>query len=142
MTMNLRKSGLTIGAALFAATLLVFAVTPAHAVSQGLKLNIPFDFYAGDQQMPAGAYVIRTNANGLVQITNIDRHASAVLITYNVTNSRRANTARVIFNQYGSETFLSEMWLTGQNEGLKPTLTNRERELAAVSTPVRVAIAR
>jgi len=141
--MNLRKSGLTIGAALFAATLLALAAaTPAQALSQGLKVNIPFDFYAGNHYMPAGEYLIETIASGTIQLTNKDRHAVAALITFNVSNGRRAHSAQVIFNKYGNDTFLSEMWWTGQRDGVKPMLTNRERELAAVTTPVRIAIAR
>jgi len=142
MTMNLRRSGLTIGAALCAATLLAFAATPAQAQSGALKVNIPFDFYAGDQQLPAGTYTIQPVASGTVILKSAERHASAALIGFYVSNPRRSNTARVIFNQYGSETFLSELWWTGQRDGLKPMPTNRERELAAVGSPLRIAIVR
>ncbi len=140
--MNSKRSRLTIGAALFAGTLLVISVTPAQAQTGILRVNIPFGFYAGEQQMPAGEYIVEMIANGAVKVANLDTHAAAAFLTFRVTNNNRAGSAKLVFNRYGDEHFLSEMWWTGQRDGLKQVTSKRELELAAVSTPVRIAVVR
>ena len=138
--MNSRKSILSIGAAMFAGVLLDVSAVPAQAQSEVLRVNVPFSFYFGDQHLPPGEYIFTPLPNGLVKIADSENKPSVTLITFRVSNGKRANTAKVVFNQYGEDTFLSEMWWTGTHDGYRPMQSKRERELAKSSSPIRIAV--
>jgi hypothetical protein len=133
--MNANRSGVAIRVAFVAAAAILFLVGTTQAQSGTLRATMPFSFYAGDQLLPAGEYEIRAVGNGVVKISNYDAHKSVVFFTFGV-NHVAANpvSAKLVFNRYTDDYFLSEMWWEGA-DGRKSMPTKRETELAKTITP-------
>ena len=121
----------------------VNAQTPSR-----VEVNIPFDFSAGKATLKAGAYSIkRTSANALA-IRSADGKTTA-LVNAPLTVGARDSKAgeRLVFNQYGDQYFLSQVWLsvdTGRQLLTSGTETKTARDYRLASNnakPQRVEIA-
>jgi hypothetical protein len=135
---SMKKQILTVAAAL-AFTALAPAQIHAQEVAQA---KVPFAFQAGNAMMPAGEYQIRRalpSNRDVQQIRRVDSSASTFVFT-NATESRNKNTeARLIFHCYSNECFLSEIW-TGSREGMKLTVSRREKEVSRVDAENELAV--
>lgn len=132
---------MSMGAALLTVTLFVISVGLAQAPSIPLRANIPFPFYTGETLLPAGEYEVRAVANNVMRIFGSEKHASAMFRTIGVNRAHQeyAN-AKLVFNKYGDQYLLSEMWWTGELTGRQLMPSNVERELARNVTPARVSV--
>jgi hypothetical protein len=139
--MNCKRTHLSIGAALLAATFWAISVGLAQAPSIPLKVNIPFSFYAGEKLLPAGEYQLMTVANGVMRIFGNAPDTSVMFPTIGVSRmtQQRAN-GKLVFNRYGEDYLLSEMWWTAEPHGRQLLPSNLERDLARNATPVRVSV--
>ncbi len=137
--MNATRSGVAIRVAFVAATAILFLAGTSQAQTGTLKATMPFSFYAGDQLLPAGEYEIKAIGNGVVKMSNYEAHMSVAFFTVGV-NHVTANpiSARLIFNRYSDDYFLSEMWWADQN-GRKSMPSKREAELAKTVSPEQTA---
>jgi hypothetical protein len=141
MIMNSTRSRVAIGAALLTATFFVFSVASAQGLSNRMRAKVPFDFTVGEHQLPAGDYEMQTVASGVVKLYNPETHDVMIFNAIRLGNPIRDSAkGKLVFHKYGDDYFLSEMWWTGTTDGLQPIQSKRERELARVSTPVRVSI--
>jgi len=121
----------------------VNAQTPSR-----VEVNIPFDFSAGKATLKAGAYSIRKTSGNVLAIRSVDGRTTA-LVNAPLTIGSRASKAgeRLVFNQYGDQYFLSQIWLTvdtGQQlfTSAAETKAAREYRLANKNAkPQRVEIA-
>jgi hypothetical protein len=137
---NVRRLQAAIGAAVLAGTFSLLTVNPAQAQSGRLTATIPFGFYAGDTLLPAGDYKIEKLESGVVRLSNRDTHESAMFHTMAMANAvREALSGELIFNRYGQQHFLTELWWPGQGNGRKTLPSKAERELAQAQTRVRIA---
>ena len=141
--MNSTRSRLAMGVALLMAAFFLFSVDSAQAQSGHLRAQIPFGFYVGESLLPAGEYELQVLENGVVRVFNQDNYASVMFNTVRSANpARQSGRAQVIFNRYGDDYFLSEMWWSDQRDAFKPLTSTRERHLARVSAPVRLSVVR
>ena len=133
--MNATRSSVVIRVAFVAATAILFLAATGQAQSGGLKANMPFGFYAGDQLMPAGEYEIHAFGNGGVKISNYDAHKAIVFFTVGLNQvTVDPISPRLVFNRYGEDYFLSEMWW-GSQGARKSVPSKSELRLAKVITP-------
>lgn len=93
-------------------------------------IRVPFDFVAGEKQMPAGLYTvrrIRSDAETALLIRSEDGRATAVLLT----NTGEANprTSALIFRQHGDRYFLAEVSMPGTASVRELPKTGTERRL-------------
>jgi hypothetical protein len=128
-------------------SLAVLAITlaaPLAAQTVTLKADIPFDFMVAGRTMPAGEYVFATLGSVAVwSVTSESRTRAALVLTAPGNGAAQAGTARVEFNRYGNEYFLS-----GVSDGISShsriiPMSRQERELsnrAAISRPDSVMI--
>ncbi|HEX6728749.1 MAG TPA: hypothetical protein VF074_02005, partial [Pyrinomonadaceae bacterium] len=58
-----------------------------------------------------------------------DGDLSAFLITTAVQARKTQNRTKLIFNKYGNQHFLSQIWITGNNSGRELVVQRQEREL-------------
>lgn len=131
-----------VGVLLTLAIVSVSAQTPT-----GAQVNIPFDFTAGKANLKAGTYTItRASANAL-KLRSADGEKT-VLINAPLTIGARDFKAgeRLVFNRYGTEFFLTQVWLTADSgRQLLPSSAEKSaaRELAKRKSdgPQRVEIA-
>ncbi len=89
-----------------------FAVANAQAPSK-VEVNIPFEFSAGNTTLPAGAYSIKRMSGNTVSLRSKDGHSSVILNAPVTQNSSDPNAVEhVVFERYGDQYALSQIWLT------------------------------
>jgi hypothetical protein len=114
-------------------TLSIFSVTSAASSTIKLKAHIPFAFYVGSAELPAGEYIF-----SLREIAPHSASASALavlrkdgtIITWLPTlpgSDCRTMEDRLQFNKYGNKYFLSKVESWGSQANLR--VTGAEREL-------------
>jgi hypothetical protein len=112
--------------ALFA-TVAVFAQGPNSLVA-----NVPFGFHVGNSMLPSGEYTVDTNvAPGLVRLRSADSKSAVMIFANNVQTNTAPSKGKLIFNKYGDEYFLSQIWKAGIETGCQLRKTKRELEVAA-----------
>lgn len=118
------------GFGLFSVLALVATAGAARAQSPArLALDVPFDFYVGDQLMPAGRYTVRravkdTDRTLVVAGENEGARAAGVTAPAEGRESRRG---ALVFHRYGGEYFLRSAWAAGEAEGREFRESKRER---------------
>jgi len=86
----------------------VNAQTPSR-----IEVNIPFDFSVGKATLKAGGYSIKRTSATALSLRSADGKTT-VLVNAPLTIGSRDSKAgeRLVFNQYGNQYFLSQIWLT------------------------------
>jgi len=115
---------------MFAITLTVASV---HAQNDGsFSVTIPFDFTAAGKTLPAGDYYVRPSLDGahvVMRIESKNGSLSVYLVTHGVRSADFQNESKLVFNRYGEQFFLSQVWAAGFNTGEELNKTSRERVL-------------
>lgn len=105
---------------LFSALALVAAVGTARAQSPvNISVDVPFDFYVGDQLMPAGRYTVKRAArdtNRALLIAGEDGGDRAAAMT-TPTVGREARQSALVFHRHGEQHYLRAAWTVGETEG-------------------------
>jgi hypothetical protein len=104
----------------------------AQTISSTLWADIPFEFMAGTNKLPAGTYNIDSPYPNVVRLQSTDRKASAMLIAHG-TSSAAQREGRLLFNKYGNQHFLANVQGPGTNVGLGLRPSAAEREMSAQS---------
>lgn len=94
--------------------------------------NIPFSFTVCHEQLPAGKYKVRPVSSAspnILLIASADNRPVEIVCTRDVQSQKRAATGKLIFNRYGNQYFLSELWLQGELTGSQIPKTDREEAL-------------
>jgi hypothetical protein len=128
---------------------LATAVVSANAQSnQKVVADIPFEFVAGNQAMPAGRYAFARETapeNGLV-VRKDEMKISALLMTSKIEPKSGETDARLIFHRYGERYFLVEVWSGANETGRQLAKSRQERaiesELASISSKSEWALSR
>jgi hypothetical protein len=112
--------------------LTAMASTRVAQAQQPLVVNIPFDFVAGNTQMPAGEYSVKTSGptSTTILIARNDSAASAFINTNAAVASEPKTESNLIFNRYGDRYFLSQVWTAGNACGRQLLKSTREKEMA------------
>jgi hypothetical protein len=97
-------------------------------------VDIPFDFTVGNKELKAGRYAVSritpNGPNGTLLIRNEDDHAAANFNVNGVTSKDDDSNARLVFNRYGKQYFLSQIFDGAGKEGYKLMKSKSEREAA------------
>ena len=102
--------------------------------SQSLTVQIPFGFHVGNSMLPAGEYTVSTDvAPGVVKVRSADAKSSVMILAMTTQAPAAPSEGKLIFNKYGDEYFLSQIWKAGNNRGNELRKTRREAEVAAVA---------
>jgi hypothetical protein len=111
--------------------LAALAVAGQASIVGTITVNIPFDFMVGEKKLPAGQYTIdRTNIRECLLISRIDRRANVLANTYPGRTSRKPSRVKLVFNRYGEQYFLSQVWGEGHTVAMQLSKSRAERELA------------
>jgi hypothetical protein len=104
-----------------------------------LVANIPFQFNVGDKAMPAGEYTVSqvnpSSDHAVLQLRSKDGKSTIMIQMTNMIG--KANeTALLVFNRYGSDSYFAEAWIPSDAGGLQAPKSKSERaarqELAGV----------
>jgi hypothetical protein len=142
--MNYAYRRLAVATAVATVSLLyLIAPTAVQAQSLQMTVKIPFDFYVGDEKLPAGDYkIMQQGIAGSSALLILGQNKSHPLVlTTPITNRYPDRNTSIIFNKYAGDMFLSEAHWRGADIGRKLPASALERELAKTSTPERVVAA-
>jgi len=121
---------------LLAVVMIVAASASVKAQSLQYKLtaNVPFDFTVSDKKLPAGKYSISraqtSNGDLVLQIVSADGQKNISRLTIPVITHKPMNQGTLVFNRYGNDYYLSEVWPAGGSTGRELPKSRTERELA------------
>lgn len=112
------------------AAALALAVAANAQVLHRVVVQIPFDFVAGEKQLPAGRYTVRrvsSDAESALVIRSEDGRTAALVLT----NRGEANprTAALVFRQRGGSHFLAEVSIPGTATARELPRSRAERRL-------------
>ena len=105
-----------------------------HAGS-GVTAEIPFPFHVGDSILPPGLYTTDRLASGdVLHLRSDDCKTSVLVLSTSVHPSDGPGQPRLVFNRYGNEYFLSQVWTGSGVAGREIRKTRRESQIAADAT--------
>lgn len=109
-----------------ALTIAVLAFVMNVSAQTKEKANVPFDFVAGDQALPAGTYAIDELASHVIGVRNTASNQEKMISMH---SAERLNdqSPKLVFHKYGDSYFLYQVW-TGSSEGLEINQSKREKE--------------
>jgi hypothetical protein len=121
--------------------LLVLAAVSINAqrlYDDSIALNIPFAFALGETNLPAGKYILRrivlpSSYDRLVIQSAEGRGASHTGMTRPNRTSDVQKQSNLVFNRYGDQYFLSQVWMAGSDTGRDLFQSRTERNLAKES---------
>jgi hypothetical protein len=124
----------------FFAVLMLAAAVNAQT-SRGIEVQVPFDFAAGQKQLPAGRYTVRRvrfdSASALLIKGEGNGAAAAVVLTNS--GGEDPSGASLTFRQHGERYFLAEVSMPGTASVREVPKSGgeraAEREWAAQSKP-------
>ncbi len=118
--------------------LAVALAAPLMAQSFVLKANVPFEFTVGDKAMPAGEYLLRSDASvPVVVLQGEASHAAAVTLMFHKelgATRDPASITRITFDRYGSHYFLREVDNGYTRTGYTVPMSHTERELSKTAS--------
>jgi hypothetical protein len=115
--------------------LTAMASTRVAQAQELLAVNIPFDFVAGNTQLPAGEYTVRDSAptHAIILISRKDSATSAFLVTNAAVSAEPQSESKLVFNRYGERYFLSQVWTEGNSQGRQLLKSGREKEMSQIA---------
>ena len=95
----------------------MLAMTSVSAQTTGkVEVKIPFDFTAGKATFKAGTYSIKRVSNNSVAIRSLDGKTTKLIDAPLAIGARDSKAGeRLVFNQYGDQYFLSQVWVEADN---------------------------
>jgi hypothetical protein len=132
-------------ASLLAAFLAVAPLAPAaHAQRQEMqaKVNVPFAFESGSKHYTAGVYTISGENQHVMLIRGASN--SGLAMTRLDQDSQPAKKGKAVFQKYGNEYILSEIWVAGKSEHVQFLKSKAESQLqitAKMPVPTEVELA-
>ena len=112
------------------AAALMLAVAANAQVLHTVTISVPFDFVAGEKQMPAGRYTVqrvKADAEGALLIRSEDGRLTAVVLTN--TGDKSPRSAALVFRQQGGRHFLAAVSMPGTASVRALPKTGAERRL-------------
>jgi hypothetical protein len=108
-----------------------------------LRANIPFTFIAGGVHLAAGEYHVYHPGNPyIIVIENRDATAHAMTYVRPSAINPAQNTTKLLFNKYGDQYFLAEIWTERNQEVHQCFKCRMEQTLIAKSKkPTTVVVA-
>jgi hypothetical protein len=115
-------------------SLLSLLLMAGSAIAQTIhvRANVPFNFSVGTKTLPAGAYEIKTISSDttMLLVQARDGKSSMIVGSDAAEALKGAEKTKLVFNRYGSQYFLAEIWVGGATLGRQLPKTSREKEVA------------
>jgi hypothetical protein len=99
-----------------------------------LKVDVPFEFVVGGMNLPAGQYHVLHIINpNWILLRSTDGRAKAVVYVQVSATTVGGSSSKLVFNRYGEQYFLSQVWTGQDNEVHECFKSSAERTLAGSS---------
>ena len=115
--------------------LLAVGVGQAQNESPVLKVRIPFTFNVGTQTFPAGQYSLRPLLQNTISLRDQAGQVLTNIGTNSVEASKAPTTVKLLFNEYGGQYFLAQIWQAGDSIGREVVRSSTEIEMARKYSP-------
>jgi hypothetical protein len=105
----------------------------AQAQTTHMKVTVPFEFTAGNVQLPAGVYEVTALGSWggpTLSLYNVNSKAGSVILSDSCRSQKPTASGKLIFYRYGHEYFLSEVWNRDSFVGSQIKINPRQTELA------------
>jgi hypothetical protein len=109
----------------------VIGTSSATAQSQALRANIPFEFRADAQLLPAGTYTITKVTPVTLRLENERGHG--IFIAAGPESVRMSESSLFVFHKYGHQSFLAGAYWSGSSVRLNIPPSKAEREVARIA---------
>ncbi len=111
---------------------LLLATASAYAQTGVVKANVPFDFIVNQTELPAGQYTIQNMGatGGPMVIESRDLTLTKVALPNDCQANKVPEKTKLIFHRYGSQYFLAQVWVAGNDRGRELPSSRREAEVA------------
>jgi hypothetical protein len=107
---------------------MIIALPQVQAQSR-LVANVPFNFEVGQKAMASGQYEILSLSQQAGELRNLNTDAAEVFIKAMRVQASNGGHARLVFNKYGNQYFLSEIWDGESNTGIQLSQSQHEKEI-------------
>lgn len=118
-------------------TIALAAVTVQAQAANQMKANIPFRFVIGNQTLPAGEYTVRyvnqDSGKTALLFRSMDGKTNRIVNMNTTEGTAGELKASLVFNQYGDQYFLSEVWTGSDQYGLSLPKSRAERQQGELS---------
>jgi hypothetical protein len=107
-------------------------VSASAQITDRLVANIPFEFSVRDKTLPAGKYYIKsldTYDEGVFEMQNAQGKQVAVFLSENATARTMPEKTKLIFDRVGDHYFLSEIFESGNTQGIALEKSPAEKRL-------------
>jgi hypothetical protein len=99
----------------------LFSATSFALEGMLVKADVPFSFVAGSETLPAGSYVFRVNDPTEPAVLSIEsphgkEHELLITETESTPHEGAAMQSKLVFDRYGSEHYLAEVWVAGEDQ--------------------------
>jgi hypothetical protein len=101
------------------------SASQAFAQSKEMRVNVPFAFHNGSQRMPAGVYRVTIESSHLILLRGSSKSG---YVNTNPEIGKPAAKGKLVFQRYGDQYFLREVWAAESETGEKCTKSKLERE--------------
>ncbi len=105
----------------------------AQAQTTHMKVTVPFEFTAGNVQLPAGDYQVEATGpwgGPTLSVHNVNSKAGSVVLSNACRSQKPMANAKLVFYRYGHEYFLAEVWNRNSFVGSQIKINPRQTELA------------
>jgi hypothetical protein len=108
-----------------------------YAQEINVTANVPFNFMVQDATLPAGSYIVESlgSASPALVVRNSDSGRSLLLMPTSAEKLNASDKTKLVFHRYGSEYFLSQIWVEGEHTGREVRMGRREAETASNRIP-------
>jgi hypothetical protein len=116
-----------------AMSLAVLMSAAAQAQTTHMKVTVPFEFTAGNVQLPAGDYQVEAMGpwGGLtLSVHNVNSKAGSLVLSNSCRSEKPTTKDKLVFYRYGHEYFLAEVWNRNSFAGSQIKINPRQAELA------------
>jgi hypothetical protein len=113
-------------------SILVLLVSASASAEQVIKAQVPFPFHIGVSVMSSGSYTVDSRvASEILRFTSADRKSSAMILFHASQSGLTRTQPKLVFNKYGNEYFLYQVWAGDGNRGHELLKSRAEKEIAA-----------
>jgi len=112
---------------------LLLVAGSAVAQSNRVVANVPFGFTVANNSLPAGTYSVETLSardNRSLLLRGADDSSSMIISSIAAQSHKPTAKTKLVFNRYGDQYFLSQIWVEGATLGRELPKTSREKEVA------------
>jgi hypothetical protein len=105
----------------------------AQAQTTHLTISVPFEFTAGNVQLPAGEYEVTAVGpwgGPTLSVHNVNSNAGTLVLSTSSRSQKPTADAKLVFHRYGNQYFLAEVWNRNSSVGNQIKINSRQTELA------------